>query len=220
MVSLSKVLAEVSSPVSGTIRVVERFGRRQIVTRDKLGIEFTQSGAIVGQIWESVIKFHLKKVTTPRVLLMGLGGGTLVDLISSFKPEAAIDVVELDSIMLTLATEFFDLDPMTVNIYVDSAETFVRQLKNEAYDLICVDLFCHSAVPGFIENENWLRQVRRVLSTHGVVIFNRLAFADFGKPSYEFLNKLRTVFTIEEVVKKPSAFFASNILIVCSVSSV
>ena len=212
----SKVLAEISSPLHGTIYVRERFGRKEIVTRDSSGNEFSQSGPLVAQIWSSVLKDQVSSYARPNILIMGLGGGTLVDMIATYRASSKIDVVEIDPCMLSIATQYFDFNSLEATVYVDSAETFVQFPKEGAYDLICVDLYCHSAVPKFTEGDEWLREVGRILRPNGKAIFNRLAFNGFREPSELFLNKVKTVFTDIEVVKKPSPFFASNMLIVCS----
>ncbi len=213
---LGKIIERVESPYSGSITVIERFGRRELVTTDAFGNRFSQSGPIVAKLWAPTLKRILKGYQDPLVLMLGLGGGTLIDIIKTYSKTATINVVELDPIMVELATTYFDINPVEVSIFLDDARDFVFLPKAESFEVICVDLFCHEYVPSFLEDRAWLTQLRRILAPHGTIVVNRLLYGKHKQMSRVYIDKLRGVFYIREVNRLPSRFAASNVLIVCS----
>lgn len=212
---LTKRLAQYHSPFSGTVYVTETFGRREVVTCDRQGNRFTQSGSVVAKIWLPVLTRILKSMEQPAVLLFGLGGATLVDCIRSLRPKSAIDVVEIDPVMLDIAVTYFDFDPSEVNLYLDDARFFVSKPKEDSYDLVIIDLFCHEHVPEFTYEKEWVTHVRRILSDGGRIVFNRLLFGKHRQGTREVLDKLKELVYIESVNMVPSRFACSNMLIVC-----
>lgn len=213
---LAKRLAQYHSPFSGTVYVMETFGRRTVVTCDGQGNRFTQSGSVVANIWLPVLKRILKPMEQPIVLLLGLGGATLVDCIKSLRPESTIDVVEIDPVMLTIAVTYFNFNPSKANLYLDDARSFISKPKEDSYDLIIIDLFCHDHVPEFTYEKEWVTHVHRILSDEGRIVFNRLLFGKHRQATREVLDKLKKLLYIESINMFPSRFACSNMLIVCS----
>ena len=46
-----------------------------------------------------------------RILMVGLGGGTLPKVFSALTPEAQQDLVEIDEAVVTVAKRYFDFTP-------------------------------------------------------------------------------------------------------------
>jgi spermidine synthase len=110
-----------------------------------------------------------------RVLILGLGGGTLVTAFQTLLPDAAIDAAEIDPAVVRMAREYFDLDPAPyTRIYAEDGRVFVKRMQRRgvSYDLIVLDAFDHEYIPEHMLTREFLLEVKSILSEHGVLAAN------------------------------------------------
>jgi len=110
-----------------------------------------------------------------RILIVGLGGGTLVHAFQRLAPDAEIDAVEIDDAVVQVARKYFGLEsgPRT-RISVEDGRVFVKraQRRGEKYDLIVLDAFDHEYIPEHMLTREFLIEVRSLLSDRGVLAGN------------------------------------------------
>ena len=86
-----------------------------------------------------------------RVLIVGLGGGTIPRLLHAHFPQLSIDVVEIDPDVVAVAKQYFGFpEDERLRAYVDDGRRFIAQHHNH-YDVIFLDAFSarlHSLSPG------------------------------------------------------------------------
>ena len=110
-----------------------------------------------------------------RVLLVGLGGGTLVTALQTLLPGAPIDAVEIDAAVIQMARQYFDLDPGPyTRLYAEDGRVFVKRMQrqNVKYDLIVLDAFDHQYIPEHMLTREFLLEVKSLLTEHGVLAAN------------------------------------------------
>lgn len=161
----------------GTIVVTEdengvrtlRFGRagpRQSVVKpgdpDFLALQYTRS-AFVG----------LALADKPRrMLVVGVGGGTLPMFLRKHYPEAAIDAVDIDPQVIEVARKFLGFrEDATLRAHAADGRAFIEAVR-EPYDIIFLDAFSSSELPAHLTTQEFLRAVRRALAPSGVVVGN------------------------------------------------
>jgi len=106
-----------------------------------------------------------------RALILGLGGGTVAQLITRrFGPVPTVGV-ERDAEVVELARTRLGLDLPNVSIVVADAFAYVAQCADR-FDLICVDLYLGGQMERAALNKPFLRQLARLLSPIGTVVFN------------------------------------------------
>ena len=113
--------------------------------------------------------------TPHRILMVGLGGGSLVKFLLHYFPACQTEVVECHGGILSLAREFFLL-PTTKRLQVhiaDGAE-FIRQAvpPQGGYDLILVDAFDHRGMARSVYAQAFFAGIRRLLAPEGVMAVN------------------------------------------------
>ena len=117
----------------------------------------------------------LLKPDPQRILIIGLGGGSIPMTFSDLLPDAQIDVVEIDEAVVKVAREFFffsETDNMKVT--VDDGRPFIKRagIRNQSYDYIILDAFSGDYIPEHMLTLEFLEEVKRIMSPDGVLIAN------------------------------------------------
>lgn len=202
-----RTVEEVKSSLSGSIKVVSFLNKPRIIVKNMI-----QSGGMVKSIWKKGLKKLVSYNKNPKtVLILGLGGGTAANLINQTFPQAKIIGIELDPIMIKLAKKYFNLDEIK-NLKIINGEATKEikssKLKTKSFDLILVDLYIGDKVPFEAESPEFLKNLEKLISPRGMLIFNRLFYQKHKKKTEDFINKLEKVFSRIELTR---AF--SNLLV-------
>src|SRR5713101_6411283 len=145
----------------------ERGGSRQSVVKpgdpDHLELHYTQV-ALVG----------LALCEGPRrILVVGLGGGTLPTFLRKHYPAAAIDVAEIDPDVVDVAKKYFGFrEDERMRAHVGDGRQFIENAVQADYDIIFLDAFGARDVPKQLTTREFLQITRRALKPSGGVVSN------------------------------------------------
>jgi len=114
-----------------------------------------------------------------KVLVVGLGGGSMVHFLQKHDAECEVDAVEIDPVVVQLAERFFLLK-QTKNVRVIVADAFEYFAENEAkYDVIYMDAFLkpsdatdRTGAPLKMRTIEFYKQLQSHLTDGGSVVFN------------------------------------------------
>jgi spermidine synthase len=107
-----------------------------------------------------------------RVLIVGLGGGTIPGFLHKHYPQMTIDVVDIDPGVVEVARKLFGFrDDATMRAHVGDGRRFIEECR-EPYDLIFLDAFGSENIPYHLATREFLQAVRRALTPRGVVVGN------------------------------------------------
>jgi len=182
----TKVLEERESEYNGHLRVVRTFGMGNYIQAGGL----TQSGGIVESIWKSTLK-QINKADLQKILILGLGGGTLAKLLRKKYPKAKITGVEIDPVMIELGKKYLKLNDYNIDIQIVDASLYtIYDIQNTNFDLVIVDMYSGDNFPKEFESEEFLKK----LTKFPMVIINRLYYGDKRPDTVRFGNKLEKIF--------------------------
>jgi|TARA_B110000438_G_scaffold301173_1_gene355392 spermidine synthase len=110
-----------------------------------------------------------------RILIIGLGGGTLPVAFNDLFPTAEIDVLEIDQAVVNVAEEYFyfeENDQMKVT--VEDGRVFIKRagMRNQKYDYIVLDAFSGDYIPEHMLTEEFLEEVKSIMTDDGVLVAN------------------------------------------------
>jgi spermidine synthase len=113
-----------------------------------------------------------------RILILGLGGGSLAKFCYRHLPSAAITAIEIDSLVIALRGEFcVPSDDDRFRVLEGDGTRYVA-LRGPRKDVILVDTYdCHGAAPGLASAQFFLN-ARRRLTLGGVLVMNIHGDAD------------------------------------------
>jgi spermidine synthase len=105
-----------------------------------------------------------------RVLVVGLGGGSIPSFLHKHYPKTRIDAVEIDPVVVEVAKQFFGFteDEMQ-KAYVQDGRQFIEERPN-TYDIIFLDAFGSDSIPYHLATREFLEAVRRAITARGVVL--------------------------------------------------
>lgn len=107
-----------------------------------------------------------------RVLVVGLGGGTLPMFLRHYYPDATIDAVDIDPDVVRVAKEYFGFrEDARMRGIVGDGRAFIEKTR-EPYDILFLDAFGSDSVPPTLTTQEFLRAVRRAVRPDGVVVGN------------------------------------------------
>jgi spermidine synthase len=129
---------------------------------------YTQA-AMLGLLWTP---------SPRRIHVAGLGGGRAPLFMHHYLPDAIIDCVEIEPVMVKAATRFFGLIPdERLRVTVEDAHAWLaRQSPATAFDIMFIDAFLdNGSTPAHMTAPSYHRLCRDHLSPDGVAITNLIA---------------------------------------------
>jgi spermidine synthase len=107
-----------------------------------------------------------------RILMLGLGGGSISGYLGRFMPEAAITTVEIDPGVITAAKTYFGLrETERMHYRAGDGRVFLNR-SNELYDLILLDAYRGGYVPFHLLTREFYTLVKQRLAPGGAAAFN------------------------------------------------
>jgi spermidine synthase len=110
-----------------------------------------------------------------RILIIGLGGGSLPRALAQAVPEAALDVVDIDPAVVRVARQYFSFVPGPhTTVFEEDGRVFVRHAIREGktYDLILLDAYDHEYIPEHLLTREFLLEVKQLMNPGAVVAAN------------------------------------------------
>ncbi|OHB71134.1 MAG: hypothetical protein A2V70_14320 [Planctomycetes bacterium RBG_13_63_9] len=118
-----------------------------------------------------------------RMLVVGLGGGTIPGFLHKHYPRATIDAVDIDPDVVTVARKYFGFrDDATLHAYVDDGRRFIEKSPGR-YDVIFLDAFGSESIPYHLTTREFLQAVRRALTPQGIAVAN--VWSSYSNPLYD-----------------------------------
>ena len=208
-----KVIEEVESPINGKLTVTQDLFWGISIK----GGGLAQSGGIAKKVWLHTLK-KLKKrgeLEVKNCLILGVGGGGIVELVNGYWPGTKIVGVDIDPVMVDLGRKYLGLDQIATEIVIkieDGYKFAQRQAReNKRYDLVCVDIYVGDEVPEKFETDKFINYVKRLLTKRGIAVFNRLYYDEKKDLAHKFEKKLEKVFE-----KVDRVYPEANIMFMCT----
>lgn len=159
------------------IRVSEQDGYRYLSFNRARG---SQSAVNIQNPFELKFAYTKAAFVTPafldrppqKVLIIGLGGGSIPRVMAKQYPETQIDIVDIDPDVVRAAKEYFFFKPTPqMNVVVMDGRRFLRE-NRERYDIIFLDAYDDRSIPFHLTTKEFFEIVKRRLSPEGIVAAN------------------------------------------------
>jgi spermidine synthase len=178
-----------------------------VLNNGKLMLNANQSNYSFGGlhlIFEQLFnQIEIGKCDIKKVLLLGLGAGSVVDLlVNKHELKCEITGVELDGNVIEFAKKYFEIEKYK-SLKIVQADAFdYVQTCTDKFDLIVVDLFVGDTVPTAFASEEFIMHLRRLTNEKCCVAYNKMTDNALHKEELKVLStKFDQVFPGLELFK-------------------
>jgi len=194
---MPRVIYNVESKLNGRIRVVEVGSTRKIFVGNFIQSINPDSPSCAKLCWGQLVESLRKRVTEmDKVLILGMGGGTIPHLISRNYPNTEIISVEYDEVMIDIAKKFFNIDSIPNHrIINDDALRVVIEPENYeislgSLDVLIVDIFNGDKFPDLGKTGNFITAIKKLVKPGGFLVFNRIYKEEYQEDVKIFIDNL------------------------------
>jgi spermidine synthase len=174
----------------GTLYQVRSAGRtRRLYTNGVLHSQLNPEYLVTGSVWDLLMlpAFFFPAGALRQVLVLGVGGGTVIRQLMRFAAPAEITGVELNLVHLSVAKRFFGLRRRGVVLHLGDASQWLAAYQGPPFDMIVDDLYGDGggepvrAVPA---DAAWFGRLLAHLGSRGALVVNFVSQVEFRRCGY------------------------------------
>jgi len=222
--ALAGIVFEANSPYH-LVQVIDEPGVRVLSFNGTRETQMSLANPLQGH-FEYTEYFHTPWVwnhNIQRVLMLGLGGGSIQRAYQHYYTNVTVDTVELDPVVVKVAKEYFKVvETPRLKIHNQDGRMFLKR-TSDTYDLIILDAYTKSrygsSIPPHLTTKEFFTLAGSHLSTNGVLAYNVIGNIQDSQP--EIVGAIYR--TLKEVFPQVYAFPASsslNVVLLATKSSV
>ena len=157
---------------------------RRLYTDNLFHSQYNPNNPITGSVWDLLLlpAFFYSEQKIKRILVLGVGGGTVIrQLLHFFRPEQIIGV-EISKPHIDIAVRYFGLRHRALKLIHDDAINWTQSYKGEKFDLVIEDIFTgtgNDPVRAAAANQTWISQLFKLSHRQGTVIMNHSRAEEF-----------------------------------------
>ena len=159
---------------------------RRLYTDGVLHTQYHPQRPVTGSVWDLLLlpAFFLPAGELRQVLVLGVGGGAVINLLRHYFSPDCITGIELSDIHLRLGRRFFGLQRRGIHLIQADAVDWLAGYTGEPFDLIIDDLFMEvegEPARAVYASPAWLRLLDSHLSRRGALVMNFATRGDFHR---------------------------------------
>jgi len=180
---------KIISPINGELKIYLINGRYLLNAKDT-NYSYGELHTGFQKIFR---KMKLKSRYINKVLLLGLGVGSVVSIIQEeLKINCSVVAIEKDPMMIDLGHKYFKISRFQ-DIQINICDAFDFMMENKKkFDLIVFDIYINNEIPTIFETSKFLFLLKQSLSSNGLLIFNK---------AYNSKKMLNTLSSLDENFK-------------------
>lgn len=136
---------------------------------------------LAGHLWDLLFLpslFHKSAPNIDSCLILGVGGGAVINLLNTFLSVKKITAVDLDPVHLKIALKYFLTKTDNVDLVEAEAREYINRKENQKVDFLVDDIFCGAEsdksdpIRPITVDVEWLTLLSRRLKKDGVLAIN------------------------------------------------
>jgi spermidine synthase len=174
--------------------------------------------ALVSEYTRKMMGFLVFQARPRRVLMIGLGGGSLVKYCHRHLATTQVTAVEIDSDVIALRSQFLvPPDGPRLQVINEEGARYVAQMadRGDRTDVILVDAYDQFGIAKAVVERDFVENAKLTLGTHGIFVMNLVAEADDCSRHVETIRQVFGGPVIVIAMKRDSnlVVFAGNALL-------
>lgn len=170
-----------SKKIAGINYQVRTAGRtRRLYTNGVFHSQYHPERLFTGGVWDLLMMpaLFFEPGHIKRILLLGVGGGSVIHLLRHYVQPDVIDGIEINPVHLQIARRFFGVTPSLANLICTDGIDWLQNYSGPRYDMIIDDLYGEEEGEPLraVDLDNrWLNTVKKHLSPQGVMVLNTMS---------------------------------------------
>jgi spermidine synthase len=131
-----------------------------------------------------------------KMLIIGLGGGSIPKKLEKEFPSLEMDAVEIDPEVIQIAKTHFNVrESKTLRLHAQDGRMFLTRTRNQ-YDIILLDAYYSDAMPFHLATKEFFELAHRKLTPNGILVTNLISAVTgpSGKIARSFVKTQRLTF--------------------------
>ncbi|MFK7794679.1 MAG: spermidine synthase [Gammaproteobacteria bacterium] len=179
---------------SNKYKVTNAGGAVRLYRNKVLHSQWNASKPVSGKLWDLFLLSSFDgKMPINKVLVLGAGGGAIINLIHHFFPKCHVDAIDLDDTHLYIAKKYFKVSNKHCTLIHDDVKSWLAINRDKKYDLIIDDVFFESDnIPyrSVQVQAHWVESLLKRLKKQGALVINFADKKEWAK-SYQQLTRRR-----------------------------
>jgi len=162
--------------------------------------QYNPGRPVTGSVWDLLFlpAFFYPPGSIRRVLVLGVGGGAVIQQLRCFIQPDSVVGVEMSATHLYLAKRFFGVSGNDVELVRADAVDWVNRYRGPVFDIVIDDLFGHAdgeTQRSVFADRGWASSLTRCLSSDGVIVCNFASRLELMVSAYLSHSALRSGFS-------------------------
>jgi spermidine synthase len=141
--------------------------------------------------------FFYEKNAIKRILVLGVGGGSVIQLLHKYVKPDEIVGIELNPTHTSIAKRFFGINKNIAKLHTADAISWLEKYKGQPFDMIIDDLFGEidgEGVRPIPLNSRWLSLLNKHTTKNGLIVANTVDSKMLRESAYFTNNQLAKKF--------------------------
>ena len=157
---------------------------RRLYTDGVFHSQYNPEHEVIGGVWDALmlpVLFYPPE-TIKRVLVLGVGGGAVIQQLQRYIKPVEIVGIELNPVHIMVAKRFFGVTKEVAQLIQADAVEWIENYSGPPFDMIIEDLFGEKEgepVRAVKANKAWFEKLNTHLSAEGVLVMNFTSANDF-----------------------------------------
>lgn len=176
--------------LDGTHYEVRSAGRtRRLYTDGVFHSQYNPARHLSGGIWDLLMLpvFFSDPKKIKRVLVLGVGGGTVIQQLKRYSGVEKIIGVELNPVHIQVARKYFGVKKSLAELHQADAVKWLKKYKGPKFDLIIEDLFGEQdgePLRAVSASANWMHLLSSNLNRNGILVMNFIGTAELRHAAF------------------------------------
>lgn len=149
----------------------------RLYTNGVFHTQYNPAQPLTGHVWDLLMlpAFFYPAEKIQRVLILGVGGGAVMNMLKIFVRPGEMVGVELNPVHVSLARRFFNIKGKGIKLHQADAVAWLQQYQGEKFDLIIDDLFGEKDGEPYRAvkpDTKWFTLMLKHLSLDGAIVGN------------------------------------------------
>jgi len=186
--------------LNGTSYEVRSAGAtRRLYTDGVFHSQYNPNKPLSGGIWDLLMLpiFFNEPENIKRILVLGVGGGTVIQQVKRYAQSEQIVGVELNPVHLQVARRFFGIKKSMAELHLADAIEWLENYDGPPFDVIIEDLFGEQEgepIRAVEPSAKWFGLLSRHLTRNGILVMNFIGGNELRRSAYFTQEKTRQRF--------------------------